>query len=57
MLAKNFLEISALTIRARPSGREPGWAEPRPLDRAKKTIEYFWDLKELGSEPDGLLVA
>jgi hypothetical protein len=29
ILAKNFLEISGLTIRARPSGREPGWAAPK----------------------------
>jgi hypothetical protein len=26
ILAQNFLEISARTIRARPSRREPGWA-------------------------------
>jgi hypothetical protein len=29
MFAKNFLEISDLTIRARPSGREPSWAEQK----------------------------
>jgi hypothetical protein len=43
MLAKNFLEICALTIRALPSGREPCWAEP------KKPLNFSGDLKERGS--------
>ncbi len=29
ILAQNFLEITGLTLRARPSGREPGWAAPK----------------------------
>ncbi len=48
-LAQIFLEIRALTIRARPSGRESYWA---------KTTEFFWIIPErAGSEQGGLLAA
>jgi hypothetical protein len=32
ILTENFLEMSALTIRAQPSGREPGWAAPKKVE-------------------------
>jgi hypothetical protein len=51
ILIENFLEISALTIRARPSGRDLGWAAP------KKSLIFSGELKEWGGETDGLRAA